>query len=436
MKRTSVLLVLCLLANGCAGKTAAVPASVSLTQGAGLTARDDIDGLDIATDARGDVHLVWGERSNVYGGGTVRARLVYRHGSGSPLRWGPRVVVAEGGIAIGSPQVVVASDRVHVFAGARMQHWWWPVAGGAPISDGTVLAGQDPAAGGFDAIQTADAILIAYLATDASDDQTLRAVRWRPAGPGRVFEIARLPRAASAGRVAPQFHRLGPRLMLAWPQNSLQQRWDPGINATSVSTTATIHSTSSSDGGATWTAVRDVITGNASPITALALAGTAEIPSVLFATSGLFESRLVATGWTPPGSFNGDGSPSPSNTGMPSAVATTRCNGHGVVAWVDARHRRSDRRWWNPLGGLPWGDNPDGYNNDLFVAKYAPPLAGTAAARVPRRLTSPDSFTRQIVVAEHDGQLLVLRTGRARVRKAPNDAGSPPEITQVTVPCG
>ena len=112
-----------------------------------------------------------------------------------------------------------------------------------------------------------------------------------------------------------------------------------------------------------------------------------------------------------------------------------RCSGHVAVAWVDGRYRRSDQRWWNPLGGIPWSDNPDWYNNDLFVATDAPQSASAAAALVPLRLTVDPSMTKDIAMVARDGRLLVFRSGRARVHKAPYDADAPPEVTQASVPC-
>lgn len=105
------------------------------------------------------------------------------------------------------------------------------------------------------------------------------------------------------------------------------------------------------------------------------------------------------------------------------------------MAWVDARHRRSDRRWWSPLGGFPWGDNPDWFNNDLFVATRADLPADPAATAAPVRLTPAESFTREVANAPRDGGLVVIRVGRARVRKSPEDAGAPPVVLQSQVPC-
>jgi len=72
----------------------------------------------------------------------------------------------------------------------------------------------------------------------------------------------------------------------------------------------------------------------------------------------------------------------------------------------------------------------------VFVATSVPSSAQSSTALVPARLTPPESMTGAIVVVEHAGQLLVFRTGRARVRKSRNDAGAPPEVTLSALPCG
>ena len=80
-----VALVCVLLASGCTAQPT-LPLAISLTEGASLTPTDDIDERDVATDARGDVHVDWRERSNVYHGDAISKRLVYRHGFGAPLQ--------------------------------------------------------------------------------------------------------------------------------------------------------------------------------------------------------------------------------------------------------------------------------------------------------------------------------------------------------------
>jgi len=80
--------------------------------------------------------------------------------------------------------------------------------------------------------------------------------------------------------------------------------------------------------------------------------------------------------------------------------------------------------------------NRAGGDNDLFVATHVSLDADRdAAVMEPARLTPDESFTSQIAVAQRDGELIVLRAGRARVRKSPADAGAPPLILQSRIAC-
>src|SRR6476646_2243128 len=103
--------VLALFAAGCAPSSVPMPAvaAVSLTGGAGLTADDDIFGMDAASGADGAVHVAWVERVEARGGGDGSQRLVYRRGSGTPLLWSPRIVLAQGG-GFNPPTIVAADD--------------------------------------------------------------------------------------------------------------------------------------------------------------------------------------------------------------------------------------------------------------------------------------------------------------------------------------
>lgn len=432
--RNSVLLLaLCLSACGESAESA--PASVSLTDGAGLVADDDIDGLDVAIESDGAVDVVWLERVNPRAGSS-REWMVHRRGSGNPLRWGPRSVIAEGG-GLGNPQVVAAADGVHVYAGARLHHWWRAQATGAFKDMGDLLGQEDPSADAFDAIATGNTVTLAFARPYASGDATIYGVRWADGNARGPFAIATFAPGRAAASAGPLLQGYGQRLVLLWTNTGFFDVFSakPG-QIPDVNDDIDVHASWSDDGGVTWTARSRVATFRTSAVRALASAGTPGAPTVFFASDGLFDSRLTAGSWASPepiaayepGFFAGGRETS--------VVAATQCNGHTVLAWVDARYRRSDRRPWNPLGGFPWGDDPDWDNNDLFVATDLPQSASAAAALVPLRLTADLSMTRDIAIVERDGQLLVFRSGRARVRKAPNDAGAPPEVTQVSLPCG
>lgn len=427
-----------LLAGGCGDTAESLPPTplwTSLTDASGLQPTDEIDGLDLVAGNNGDLHLVWQERIGTYGD-RRRERIVYRRAGGKPLRWSPPVAVAEN--RAGKPQVAVARDGVHVFAGARLHHWLLPTGGDAFVDQGALLTGEGPRANGFDAIASGDGIVIVFVAPDSIDDQKVYGVRWSAAGHTAPVAIADIPRAMPTWRLAPKLYPLNGRLMTVWAEMGSANTFDEQTRVTTLNSAGRVHTAWSEDGGLSWEKATEVTPGSPPPsIRAVAAAGTAEASIAFFAADGLFGSRWSRGAWTSPVRIEGYAPGSLSGSAETTAVAAAQCGKHTAVAWVDARYRRSDRRWWNPLGGIPWSDNPDWYNNDLFVATHVDLEADPDAVAIrPVRLTPAESFTSEIAIAQRDRELVVLRAGRARVRKSPGDAGAPPVILQSQIPCG
>ena len=420
---------LALLASGCHSGPSA-PSAVSLTEGAGLTPTDDINGLDAAVGADGAVHVVWQELLGEYAD-SRDSRLIYRSASGTPLRWRPPVALAAGRADTAHPQVVATPQGAHVFAGEHLHHWWLPI-GGAPIRDlGNLLADDGPGTGRFDAAASKDGVLIIFSALGKAEDAALQAIRWTPAGPQAPVLIATFQDSRDT---TPQLLRYSDRWIAFWANNALVDFRDPRDGMMSFGLKANVHMAVSLDEGASWGAVSSI----ASPqlaILGIAADSVAGAPVAFYASDGLYESSQRAGAWTPPLRIAGYDKGFFAGSTETTAVATTQCNGHTALAWVDARYRRSDRRPWNPLGGFPWGDDPDWDNNDLFVAINAPQSASAATALEPLRLTVDPSMTRNIALVAREGRLLVFRSGRARVRKAPYDEDAPPEVTQASVSC-
>jgi len=421
-------LVLALLASGCHNGPSA-PLAISLTDGSGLSPTDDIKGLDAAIDADGTVHVVWQELLGEYSD-SRGSRLVYRRGSGTPLHWGPRVLLAAGRSETENPQIVATRRGVHVFAGGQLHHWWLPV--NAPIRDqGNLLGDDGPQADRFDAVATRDGVLIVF-AKPAQSRREIYAIGWTPTGPRAPVLIAAYAHSYDA-RV--QLLRVNDRWMAFWADNTLVDYLDPTDGRMATTGHSDVRMAESLDEGANWGPMARNAVSSKSDIVGIAADSIAGAPAAFFASDGLYESSLRAGAWTSPLRIAGYDAGFFSGSTETSAVAATTCNGHTALAWVDARYRRSDRRPWNPLGGFPWGDDPDWDNNDLFVATDAPQSASAAAALVPLRLTVDPSMTRDIALVAREGRLLVFRSGRARVRKAPYDAGAPPELTQSSISC-
>lgn len=320
---------------------------------------------------------------------------------------------------------------MHVFAGGQLHHWWLPV-GGAPIQYlGKLLAEGGPQAEHFDAAATRDGVLIVF-AKPAQGRREIYAIGVLPAGPRRPVLIAAYAHSFDAHV---KVLRAGNRWMVLWSDNTLVDFRDPRDGVMSFTGLSDVRMAVSLDEGASWGPVARHADPNPADILGIAADSIAGAPVAFFTSDGLYESALHGGAWAAPLRIAGYDAGFFSGSTETSAVAATQCNGHTALAWVDARYRRSDRKPWNPLGGFPWGDDPDWDNNDLFVAINASHSASAAAALVPLGLTADLSMTRDIAMVARGGQLLVFRSGRARVRKAPYDEGAPPEVTLSSVPC-
>lgn len=426
----TLVLALVALASGCGAQPVALPPSIALTGDGALTADDEIDGLDLATDATGVLHVAWRERTHVWSGADRRQRVVYRHGSGALPAWGARILVAEGG-GLDRPQVVAMDDGVHVLAGGRLHHWWLPVGGNLFRDLGDLLRPEDAGAGAFEAVDDGGGLLVVYASSGSGGQAALKSLRWSGSGRRAPTTIAALQDFRGA---RPRLLRQGDRWLAFWADNALVEYREPGTKVTNIEVRADIRSAATVDGGGSWSSAGQVVQvpGDIAAISTSLVDGA---PVVFFASHGLFQARRAANGWTAPLRIAGYEPGALAGSSDTPDVAAVECRGHVVLAWVDARNRHSDRRWWNPLGGFPWGDNPDWFDNDVFVATSVPSSAASTAL-VPVRLTPSESMTGAIAVVEHGGQLLVFRTGRARVRKSQNDAGAPPEVTLSVLPCG
>lgn len=101
-----------------------------------------------------------------------------------------------------------------------------------------------------------------------------------------------------------------------------------------------------------------------------------------------------------------------------SAICASGQGPHAVLTWIDGRHQKSDRRWWKPLGGWPWSDQPDWRNNDIYV------LTGTALsqalqgqAKDAHRLTDGHGAASSLACASAANSATVYWSGTTQWRK-------------------
>ena len=425
-------LVLGLLAGGCggAGHPVSRPAAsaIDLAQSTGVTAGDRIDGLDLALDAQGNLHAVW--RHTHGREGASRGRLMYRRGSGKPLRWSAPVVIST--VAPGMPQVVARANGVHVFAGPRLHHWQL-MEPGRVHEHGALLDRAAPQVDAFDALAAGNGISIVFRTSPLRSGLGLYGLHWTQGGAAAPRPIAQALPSSSPGRAAPRLHGAAGRLLAIWTETRSSGAFDASSGVTSFQARDEILASWSTDGGVHWSPPARVASTPGSDVAAVAVADSGGSPVVFYAAHGVFSSHWQGNAWSPAAQRADHSAQSAPGATDITAVTAASCEGAPAVAWADARHRRTDRRWWNPLGGAPWSDNPDWANNDVFVIERA--FARQAGGPRPQRLTQDGSYTGEIAMTARDGQLVVLHSGQARVGKSRHDANAAPHLLQSLVPC-
>lgn len=402
----------------------------------GAQVQDRIDGLDLATGPDGSVHLVWREWPGFYGDTEGGVHLMYRRGHGDPMRWDAPVQLADG--ITGTPRVVAGRDGVHVLAGLRLDHWWLPTRGGQWQVQPALLGGHAPRAIAFDVAGFDDGLVVAYTSGGAAADQALHTLRWSNGQTGPAVSLVRhraAPRTKAGGII--QLHDP----VLAQRDHGLLLLWGTRVPARierSMRLESRVNAAWSADSGSGWTKPA-LVTGDGAEDYVLDLAaGTGgPAPLALFVAHGLFASRWDDGAWSPPQRLAAHDIDGLSGSAKASRVAAAACSGQPLVAWVDGRHQRSDRRWWNPLGGFPWSDSPDWSNNDLFVlagGQLAAALDGRPTT--PRPHTAPGGYVEDVAVVGRGDHALLVWAGRASVRKSPTDMDAPPTVWQRRLECG
>lgn len=407
---------------------------------AGAQAQDRIDGLDLASAPDGSVHLVWHEWPGLYGNGIKGSeRLMYQRGHGDPLRWEAPVQLSKGNIR--TPRIVAAHDGMHVLAGSRLDHWWLPIGADRWQRQAALIGDHVPLVNGATAFAAAGidgGLLIAYTSGRDGGDQVLYTLRWRNGHAGQAIPLVR-HRPVVRTRVGaniklhdPVLVRRDDRLLLLWGMRVPHE-----VDEKSTRLLSGVYAAWSTDAGLNWTRPARVTDEGAHDyVNDLAAGVGGTMPLALFVAHGLFASHWDGDAWSPPRRFAGYNIGALSGSAQAFHVAAASCAGRPLVAWVDGRHQGSDRRWWNPLGGFPWGDSPDWRNNDLFV------LAGDGLAAAlesrpatPRRQTAFGGDVDDVAVVDRGDHALLVWAGRASVRKSPTGMDAPPMILHRRIDC-
>jgi hypothetical protein len=430
------------------GAPAAAPSSgpspFSQVAGLALGPQDDIDAADFAIDTQGTLHVVWRSLVKRPGSTALVTSVSYARGEQGGRSWSTPIVLEA---TLGEPpRLALAQGVVHVFFGPKLRHFAGDGRGAFRELPPLVPAGRARAVA-CDATSAGDGVLVAYLAEVPAAAANGRALELHLAGgsaggpPDRT--VARFPGSALR-QPAPRLLATGDRLDLLAAVN-LEGRSDDTSSGRPVERYepfGRVVFLSSADRGATWIEPVELgglgrgrsAEGRTRPLTVAAVELATHRGALLafWSAYGLWGTRSADGRSFSPARALAPYEPSLSEGATESgAVAAAAGAPDGVLAWIDARFKKSDRRWWNPLGGFPWSDaDPLWANNDIFTLSLSA-VEGALAGRpaVPRRLTPPLSLARTLSArAGTGGGAVLLWAGRARAGRQPASAGQPPAL--------
>ena len=409
-------------------------------------ADDAIAALAIASSDEGLLHVVWQEGSH--------RDLRYVKGQCVKGAWSRPVTVLP---AIDGPMRLLADEsQLYLLIGPRLTLLVSTDKGESWSNRGEILD-TGPPASALDALLVGDSLMVAYTVPPHHPEahakprpQLLRIARKSTGATGRSVTqtVAYAPVALaelSGGPVrGPVLVELGDALHLLYAVNIRQSQPAMGPTGQPVqvdSVSGQIFALQSNDRGVKWTAPKSVMAERVFPrspaVEALAVGTSADglelfvaAPSAL----GLRHIRQVpGSGWSDPGPVL----PAPQSS-LAAAfevrdVQVASTNKGAVVVWIDTRHRSTERRIWNPLGGFPWSDDPDGADNDVFAMSLDALKSGRGEKAL-ARLTDPGGYADQLRVASGPTETFVVWSGRARVGRRPTGVGTPPEIFCAALP--
>ena len=343
------------------------------------------------------------------------------------------------------PQVILTPGRIHIIQEQDLRHFvseddgrtWREVASHLPTGARVV---------GLDVLSLGETLLLACLVRlPGTGDGTLelQVALWSDKAEGSFRRIASFP-GSNFQQPAPRLVLDGSRIHLLCGVNTPNRRTisSGGRSVEEIEVSGRLIYLGSEDTGTTWSPSVEVVPDKTLPEPIKVLQAVELVPlhgriHVLFSAFGLYETNSSdGHKWSVPIAVAPYRVSVSQGTYESGSVSAAVYGGSGYVAWIDARFRRSDRRWWNPLGGVPWSDDsPFWANNDVFLLPWADLEALSASHPAhPDRLTPPGQSARGLRVrAAGAGRFYLLWTERTGGKNL-TTSGAQPEIVFTTVP--
>lgn len=339
---------------------------------------DSIDAIDFSTEADSILHVIWLATTQQSNSKAKVREVWYQRGDLTSGRWGePSRVTATDSRQL---RILHHDGILHVLVGGKLGHSASKDGGKSWAEQTTHLPPGITYVPQFDARVANGTLLVGYLTQ----------VRRNGRDTVRVF-FARFPGAASQRQLAvnagvaqcsPRLIAKGDTLYLLYGlREEMYSNANTQTRAGQGRQIGRLFLLRSLDFGTTWSRAEEVgplstpgakVAGEDRPgeIAALELAVLPDREIAFFNTSMLYytESKLGG-GWSPSRVLAGF-SDSTNFGYWTSSVSAAPVGATGYVAWIDSRFRKTDRTPLNPLGGIPWSDQPDWKNNDVSLSNW------------------------------------------------------------------
>lgn len=403
---------------------------------------EDISHMDFVVDAKGVSHVVWTIRNTQTS--AIMPEVFYTNSKNGGLTWKNPQKIAED--ASGEVKIFSSEEGdLHVLIGVYGRHLksadegesWTELDELIPKNSKKLLA--------FDAVIEKHDLMLTYIATDEENGDSnasakIYAVRWISSTNvvQKPMHIASLPDPKST-HIRMTVNNNAMQILCAL--NTLQN----GVF------TAYLYDITSTDNGATWLPARDILTENISKdlkrpthISDIELLPTGEDYTAIFYTNlhRIYTSKSYGLNlWTPvtditdyvPGALAADF--------YVTSLSGVSINDRVALVWIDSRFTETDRRWWKPLGGWPWSDQPNLSNNDVLffaLSEQKKPSDETESDITTKnqaiRITPSMSLANEVRINIVDNQYIVVWTGRSRVGKTKTEFGKRSELFFTKVP--
>ncbi len=415
-------LLLTMIVVDCSASTHTSDASPIAIPGSAARLDDSIDNLDFSFDGE-TLHLVW----VVTHSGTQKAEARYLQCSARTGSWSNAVTV--GTCEAGPVRVVrTSSGELHVLASRGLLHWVSSDSGKSWSLRDELGPETRMAITGFDAIAFKGEVLVTYMASMRRAEQprtASRVVLGTIRGSGGEPDERVLFTGAHARPISPRILTSGDTLSLFCVISETPRDTKPSSRLLRFQ---------SWDGGRRWSEPELIqpISAASEFITDFDAALVDGETLVFYRVGVLYFVRSTGShSWTTPVRV---ALPEPSvatrsyQAYSPSCASDGR---RGRVAWIDTRFQRSDISVLNPLGGIPWSDQPDWVNSDIMslpISKFVSSPSDAIPGLSPIRHTADLSMATAVKAEVRGDSLDFIWAGRSKVGRGRTDAGEPPQL--------